>query len=164
MNTPAEHGTQIPSLTVFERVVQNAPDEHLYLSERHKVLMAVDPFAKLPLQSVIAPTTGSAGQESHFDELPFRTQLKLHAASSFIGKKMLELCEPGERVIKHIEGFGVPDHPHIVTYVAERGQGRDLYDGSFIGAAAVAPATEQLRLNDDEVDELDGLLTTIDRL
>ncbi len=164
MNIPAEHGTQTPNLTVFERVVQNAPEEHLYLSERHKVLMAVDPFAKLPLQSVIAPTKGTPGQESHFDELPFRAQLKLHTASSYLGKKMLELCEPGERVIKHIEGFAVSDHPHIVTYVAERGQGRDLYDGSFIGAAAVALATEQLRLDEHEVDELDEILTRIDKL
>lgn len=114
------------SPTVFEKV-WDKPEEHLFRSEKHGVMAAADRFPKLRLQSVIAPKEGASGQEASIYSYPEEMQLKLFVVASALGRKMLDNCVDGERVITHIEGFNIPNHPHIVMFAAVRNAGVGLY-------------------------------------
>src|SRR5687768_7611405 len=107
--------------TVFERV-WSSPDEHLFRSERHEIMAAVDTFPKMPLQAVVAPRTGYKGQQAHFNLLPHPVKRKLLEVADAVGSKILQQCSINQRAITHIEGYGVEDHPHIVLFAAEKKQ------------------------------------------
>ena len=159
----AEAEKPVADSTIFERV-WNQPGGHLFKSEWHGVMVVADIFPKLPLQVVIAPSTGEVGKIVHFSNLPRRTRLKLHEVSDAMGEKMLPLCDDNQRVITHTEGVGVPDHAHIVKFIAEPGHGQRLYNGRQLGNLAVQDAVrlltfseEETRLLEDHLDEIDAI-------
>lgn len=149
------------ALTVFERVWDN-PDEHLFISERHGVMAAVDAKPRLPLQSVIAPQHGTPGKPAHFNLLPTPTKLKMLEVADTLGRKMLQHCAPQQRAMTHIEGFGVADHAHIVMFAAERGQGADSYNTAInLGPIAVQHTIDVLRFTPVESAALEARLDAI---
>jgi diadenosine tetraphosphate (Ap4A) HIT family hydrolase len=147
-------------MTVFERI-WNKPDEHLFLSERHGVMAAVDAFPRMPLQSVVAPQFGTKGQASHFNLLPTVTKRKLLEVADAVGQKILQHCTPEQRVITHIEGYGIDDHAHIVLFAAERKQGANLYIGETLGPIAVQHTLETIRFSPTEAEQLEARLDDI---
>jgi hypothetical protein len=145
-------------LTILERVWYK-PDEHLFVSRRHHVMAAVDAFPRLPLQAVVAPQFGTKGKPAHFNALPPEMRRKLHEVADTVGGMIMQRCEEGQRAMTHIEGFGVSDHPHIVLFAAEQGQGANLYDKTVkLGNSAVEHALNILRLTEDEAAALERRL------
>ena len=147
-------------LTIFERVWRNT-DEHLFLSERHGIMAAVDTFPRLPLQSIVATRVGTKGVPAHFNLLPRPLKRKMFEVADAVGEKILQHCSPAQRAITHIEGYGVSDHPHIVLFAAERKQGTDLYAGESLGPIAVQHTLEAIRFNPAEAEELEARLDEI---
>lgn len=148
------------SLTVFERVWQT-PEEHLFLSERHGVMAAVDAFPRMPLQSVIAARFGTKGVQQHFNLLPRILKRKMHEVADAVGEKILRHCEPTQNVITHIEGRGVTDHAHIVVCAGEKDEGLNLYKGECLGLTAVQHTIEVIRFTHVESAELEARLDQI---
>lgn len=148
--------------TVFEKAWRK-DDSGLYLfrSEKHEVMALADPFPKLSLQTVIAPSEGLKGENVHFNTLPRSARRKLHEVSDAIGEKMATHLGPNERVVTHIEGFGVPDHAHIVMFAAERKEGEALYNGALLGEDVVRRTVELLRFNEEETAQLNQRLSHI---
>jgi len=147
--------------TIFERVAADKPDEHLFLSQRHGIMAAIDTYPRMPLQCVVAPTVNDANVEGHFNRLPSGMRQKMHEVADTLGEKVLACCTSGQRPITHIEGFGVADHPHIVVFAAERGQGADLYTGANLGPVAVQHTLEVMRFTLEEATELEARLDQI---
>ncbi|MGF7228760.1 MAG: hypothetical protein ACQR33_02125 [Candidatus Saccharibacteria bacterium] len=124
------------SQTVFEQI-WGKPDGHIFKSARFGVMAVADAFAKFPYQVVVAPKDGSAGEAVRFSDLSRHTKRTLHEVADAVEEKIAAQCGDTERVITHTEGFGVPDHAHIVLFAAERKQGEALYTGSPLGQLAV---------------------------
>jgi hypothetical protein len=122
--------------TVFEQI-WDKPDGHIFKSAEFGVMAVADAFAKFPYQVVVAPKDGSAGKAVRFSDLSRHTKRTLHEVADAIEEKIAAQCGDTERVITHTEGFGVPDHAHIVLFAAERKQGEALYAGSPLGQLAV---------------------------
>lgn len=146
--------------TVFERIWQQ-PDGHLFKSSRHGVMAIADAFPKMPLQVVVAPETGMPGEEAHFYDLDLAKQRKLLEVGLTIGAKILKYCIPGQRSMFTLEGFAVKDHPHIVYYAGERGQGIDRYTGTCLGEIAVQQTLEVITLSPVEAEILEARLDGI---
>ncbi|MDB5185606.1 MAG: hypothetical protein JWL85_129 [Candidatus Saccharibacteria bacterium] len=146
--------------TVFERVWNNRK-ELLFRSDRHEVLAAVDIKPKFPLQVVVALRYGTPGERADFDALPSYMKKRLHTVADFLGQKILANCTEEQRVIRHTEGFGVPDHPHITLFAAERGQGKDLYNGEPLGLEVVENTLKVLKFTDTQPAELEAELGQI---
>ncbi|HET8709532.1 MAG TPA: hypothetical protein VFL85_04625, partial [Candidatus Saccharimonadales bacterium] len=150
-------------LTVFEKVWQQDPDTHLFHSEDHGVMAVADAFPKLPLQLVVAPKHGSDMEQAAFEDLPVFTRLVLHTVADAMQAKIRRYCTLGQMPVRHIEGRGVPNHPHIVLFAGEKGQGKDLYTGQLLGQTAVRSTMQSLRLLHNERAELNAQLDQLAR-
>ena len=146
--------------TIFERV-WHRPDEHLFMSERHGIMAAVDTFPRLALQSVVAPRYGTPGTPAHFNLLPRPLKRKLFEVADAVAEKILHNCDPNQRTTTHIEGNGVKDHAHIVVYASEPKQGADLYTGEILGQLAVQHTLEVIRFSLEESADLEARLDEI---
>ena len=160
--------------TVFEKAWQQ-DDNGLYLfrSEKHEVMALAALYPKLPLQVVVALSEGKVGTDVHFGELPRRMKRILHETADAVEEKMLMLLEEGQRVVAeivppstvstttHTEGFGVPDHAHIVLFAAERNEGERQYNGAALGEDVVRRTVQLLRFNDEETSQLNQRLAHI---
>lgn len=123
---------------------ENLTTGHLFYSERHEVMAFVDPFPRMPLSVVVAPTRGTPGENAHFYDLDLVMQRRIMEVGFFVGRKILDRCGPDQRAMFTLEGFGVPDHAHVVHYAGVRGQGADRYDGVDLGPEAVDAAYRAL--------------------
>jgi hypothetical protein len=132
--------------TVFERI-WDQPDGHIFKSAQFGVMAVADAFAKFPYQVVVAPKNGSAGEAVCFSDLPRYTKRTLHEVADAVEEKIAAQCGDAERVITHTEGFGVPDHAHIVLFGAERRQGEALYTGSLSDKLQFSIRLKSLRLH-----------------
>lgn len=151
---------ELPATTIFERVWQQ-PDGHLFKSLRHGVMAVADAFPKMPLQVVVAPATGTPGEEASFYDLELSKQRRLLEVGLVIGSKILEHCAPGQRSMFTLEGFAVQDHPHVVYYAGERGQGIDRYTGPNLGPIAVRQTLELITFSPVETEALEARLDVI---
>jgi len=158
-----------PKQTVFETAwLQEANDLSLFRSDEYNVIALADPYPKLPLQMVIAPSEGSAGMNVHFAELPRSMKRRLHEVSDAFGEKMLTVLSQDQRAIVdevsgqephvHIEGFGIRDHAHIVMFGAERRQGERLYNGTSLGEDTVRRTVELMKFTAEETARLNQRL------
>lgn len=124
--------------------------------------MAVaDPYAKFPLHTVVAPRDGNMDEEVHFSDLPDATRRLLHVLADAVGEKIKQHCKPEQRVITHIEGFGIPDHAHIVLFAAERSEGRQLYEPVAAGPLAIQHTLEVISFNPVEALALEEQLDRV---
>ena len=123
-------------LTVFEKTMQNyadwtgegeAPAYPLY--EGLEYVALVDRFPKFDGQVVIFPSHGQPGQETAPYNLPPSLRLGMDYLTHVIQTRMSSRYPKG-RIIRHEEGFAVPDHPHVVLFPAQRGEGKKLYEPS----------------------------------
>ena len=146
--------------TVFERI-WDQPDGHIFKSAQFGVMAVADAFAKFPYQVVVAPKNGSAGEAVRFSDLPRYTKRTLHEVADAVEEKIAAQCGDAERVITHTEGFGVPDHAHIVLFGAERRQGEALYTGSPLGQVAVQHTLEVITFTPIEHQLLEARLEEI---
>lgn len=60
-----------------------------------------------------------------------------------------------------LEGFAVKDHPHLVHYAGERGQGIDRYTGQCLGDIAVQRTLELITFTPIESEILEARLDQI---
>jgi hypothetical protein len=149
-----------PTSTIFERVWQQEHG-HLFRSEKHGIMAVADAFPKMPLQVVVAPAFGKAGEEVHFYDLELGKQRQLLEVGLAVGSKILDHCMPGQRSMFTLEGFAVKDHAHLVYYAGERGQGIDRYTGQVLGEAAVQQTMELITFEPVEADLLEARLNQI---
>jgi len=151
---------QTSTSTIFERIWQQ-PSGHLFKSERHGVMAIADAFPKMPLQVVVAPAHGNPGKETSFYEMPITTQRKLLEVGLAIGSKILDHCRPEQRSMFTLEGFAVKDHPHIVYYAGERGEGINRYTGMCLGDLAVQQTAELIMFTPVESELINARLDQI---
>lgn len=159
--------------TVFERTMQNfadwtgegeAPAYPVYEGDNYVAL--VDRYPKFAGQVVVFPSRGNPGQETAPYDLPAPVRLGMDYLTHVVQGRMKSIYPTG-RIIRHEEGFAVPDHPHVVLFPAHRGEGRKLYEPSEISPdeAYFREAQRLLRLETDQkkiVDErLQRLLDAI---
>jgi len=124
--------------------------------------MAVaDRYAKFPYQVVVAPKDGSFGETVRFSDLSRYTRRTLHEVADAVEEKIAAQCGDTQRVITHTEGFGVPDHAHIVLFAAERKQGEALYTGDSLGQLAVQNTLDVITFTPDEFQDLEKRLEGI---
>ncbi len=135
--------------------------DHLFKSERYGVMALADPFAKFPMHVVVAPREGMPDEEVYFSDLPRITKRLLHEVSDAVEEKIKQHCQPGQRVITHTEGFGIPDHAHIVLFAAERGEGQSLYVPCSAGALAVQHTLEIISFSPIEAQALEQRLDQV---
>lgn len=122
--------------TIFEQTMQNyakwsgqgdAPAYPVYESDDYVAL--VDRYPKFIGQVVVFPHAGRPGENVAPYDLPTGTRIGLDYLSHVVQSRMSSQFPRG-RIIRHEEGFAVPDHPHVVLFPAERGQGKRLYEPS----------------------------------
>lgn len=148
--------------TIFEGVWQQPSGHFLFRSERHRVMAVADTRPRMPLQVVVAPADGTPGKKAHFYDLKLSQQRRLLEVGLAVGSKILNHCNPGQRSMCTLEGFGVEDHPHIVYYAGERGQGKDRYNEDLhLGDAAVQQTLELIRFTAAEATLLEARLDLI---
>lgn len=95
-----------------------------------QVVALVDRFPKFFGQVVLFPRQGSPGEQvAPYDIAPAES-LGLDYLARTVQSRMSEVFK-GRRIIRHEEGFAVPDHPHIVLFPAKRGRGVRLYEPSL---------------------------------
>ncbi len=117
------------------------------------------------MQVVIAPAKGTPGRRSHLfgPDVSPTMRRKVLEVSSFICAKILEHCDPDQREMLTVEGFGVEDHPHAVAYAGARREGINRYTGPVLGAEAVRRTTKLITFSPDETAEIVNILDKIDR-
>ena len=124
-----------PELTVFEQTMQDfdnwsgegeAPAYPLYSGN---VVALVDRYPKFPGQVVIFPRNGLPGQDVGLYDLPVHERLGVDLVADTIARQM-HIAFEGVRIIRHDEGYAIPDHPHTVLLPAARGEGKGLYEPS----------------------------------
>ena len=83
-----------------------------------------DGFPKFPDQIVIIPAAGFPDRDTaSFHDLPLSTQMAMIAVQAAFQKKMESFSGvPGVRGIIRVDGFAVPNHPHIVMFPGLRGE------------------------------------------
>ncbi|MDX1766204.1 MAG: hypothetical protein R3313_04605, partial [Candidatus Saccharimonadales bacterium] len=143
--------------TVFEDAWHHT-DNHIFRSERHQVMAIADIAPRLPLQVVVAHRSGYPGRDVGFSDLSTLHKRKLNEVAGAVGEKMAKHITEGQRVITHSEGFGVPDHPHIVLFAAARKEGERLYNGPPLGAIAVQNTIEVVKFTPVEAESLEARL------
>jgi len=121
--------------TVFEQAMADyaswdgkgqAPAFPLYNGE---AVALVDRFPKFLGQVVIFPRRGFSGDDVSMFDLPTPISQAVDLVTHTIGRHMSKLFE-GVRIIRHDEGYAVPNHPHTVLFPAGRGEGARLYEPS----------------------------------
>jgi diadenosine tetraphosphate (Ap4A) HIT family hydrolase len=151
----------LENTTVFERVWREKPEQHLFKSDQHGVMAAVDIRPRLPYQVIIAPRDGQPGSEAHFTLLPFEIQQKLLFIAQQVGMKILAACGPDHKVLYSVTGFQVKDHAHLVMAAAREGDLSVLQDGPVLGDLAVRRTLNAINFSPAEADsinsQLDGL-------
>ena len=161
--------------TIFERVWSDPNSSFLYKSEAEdeaaSVGIVVDAFPKFPEQVVLIPAQGFPERdEASFSDLPLATQLALSALQSAMDKKMSSFSGvPTVRAIARVDGFAVPNHPHIVMFPALRGESGAYTEPSRFTDEAirqhlVEQTTKNLALTAEETDALDEMLQRIREL
>ncbi len=148
--------------TIFEKVWQQ-PNGHLFKSEIHGVMAIADRFPRMPLQVVVAPSSGTPHKDQHFYDLGLDQQRKLLELGLIVGSKILNHCTPNQRSMFTLEGFAVKDHAHLVYYAGERGQGIDRYTGGILGDEAVQRTIEVVSFSPVEAEQAEARLAQLDR-
>jgi hypothetical protein len=136
---------------------------HLFKSEQHGVMAVADPFAKFHLHVVVAPREGDPGKDVRFSKLPLLTKRLLHEVADAVEEKIERHIEPEQRVITHTEGYGIPDHAHIVLFAAKRGEGKDLWVPRSAGELAIEHTLNAISFNPNEAEMLDQRLAQVAR-
>jgi hypothetical protein len=144
--------------TIFEGVWDDKPEEHLFKSDKHGVMAAVDAYPRLALQVIVAPRDGEYGNKLHFHSLDPVIRGKMRIVADVMGAKMLENCDADQRVIEHVEGFNIDNHAHMLLAVARRSEGALLYTGPDLGAVAVQNTLQVLRFTPEEEFALEARL------
>ena len=151
--------------TVFERVWKDTSTHFIYKNETAGVGIIPDAFPKFPDQVVLIPAEGQpANNEASLSDLPHSTYLALACLQSVIGRKMEYF--PGVRAITRVDGFAVPNHPHIVMFPALRGES-DAYtrpsrfSDPNVRRILVERTMQNLALSEEEVESIDTLLADL---
>lgn len=154
--------------TIFERVWTDPASPFLYKNEVAGVGIVADVFPKFPDQVVLVPAQGfPEREEASLSDLPFATQLALAALQSAMDKKMRSFSGvPAVRGVARVDGYVVPNHPHIVMFPALRGESGAYTEASRftdeeIRALLVERTMQNLALTPSEIDELNEKLRRI---
>lgn len=119
--------------TIFEKAMTDlatwdgqgeAPAYPLY---RGAAVAVVAKFPKFKGQVVIFPQEGNRGEPVSLHDLPLYQSLQVGTVAHVVAQKMQQVFPEG-RIIRHDEGYGVPDHAHAVLFPAKQTEGRRLYD------------------------------------
>lgn len=123
-------------LSVFEKEMADPTKPALYECELGAILP--DAFPKFPDQIVIVAKHALHDRpEASLADLPLTAQCAMSIMAAAMQRKMETFSGvPGVRGIQRVDGFAVPNHPHIGMFPALRGE-----SGAF---------TEPSRFNDDE--------------
>ena len=156
------------SATIFEKVWRDPTSPFLYKNEEVGVGIVADAFPKFPDQVVLIPRDGVTGNEkASISDLSLKTRMGLVSLMSCLDKKMSTFSGvPEVRAISHVEGFAVPNHPHIVMFPALRGESIDFFKPSRhadeeVRKMLVARTLKNLALTDVEKAKLDKELRSI---
>lgn len=157
--------------TVFEKVWQNPDSNFLYRNDQSQVGVVADEFPKFPDQVVLFPAQGFPEcDHAIFSDLPFSTQLALSALMASLGQKMRGFSGvPSVMPITRIDGFAVPNHPHIVMFPALRGESSaytepSRFQDSTTRRVLVERTMRNLSLTKREIADLDEKLKLIRRI
>lgn len=153
--------SRLETETIFE-YLQRTSDEKIFESRWHEILILPAFPPRMRSEVVVAPFKGKKGEVVHFNDLSDKVALKLLASAKFIGQSILRTCSPDERVITHLEGFGVPDHAHIVVAKGVRSESKMMYEPQTLGQEAYAATLEGLTFTSTQTDDLNSVLDQID--
>ena len=151
--------------TVFEKAWNDPETVFLYRNDEHGVGVIVDIHPKVPNQLVVIPNESE--NASNIGGLDQKMSLKLMAVAAFMIAKLTDSGpDPKTRGIMHIEGFSVPDHPHIVVFSATRGESINLHkspldEGRQQQLIGETLANKSIWLTDEEKTELGRILDDI---
>lgn len=155
--------------TVFEEAWVNRDAPFLYKNETIGVGILADAFPKFPDQVVIIPRDGLAKNEkASISDLDPKIALAMFCLMQFMSEKMASFSGlSGVRAVTHIEGFAVPNHPHMVMFPALRGESQELhkpsrYNSEDVRKLLVERTLKNLALTKQEKEVLDtqlGLLS-----
>lgn len=155
--------------TVFQRTMEelhawdgNGEPSAYPLYNGDSVVALLDKFPRFPGQVVIFPVQASPGSNASMFDLRTHVRLSVDLVAHTMGQRMQQVFWD-KRIIRHDEGYAVPDHPHTILFPAKRSEGRKLYeasafkppDGYFSGMQ------EQLRLSDLQKRTLDSKIAVL---
>ena len=150
------------SSTIFEKSWQNPDSPFLYKNEEAGVGILADVFPKFPDQVVLIPRDGMPkNNNASMSDLDLKTQMGISCLISCMDEKMSIFSGvPEARAITHIEGFAVPNHPHVVMFPALRGESIDFFKPSRhtdeeVRQMLVARTLKNLALTKEEKNGLD---------
>jgi hypothetical protein len=158
--------------TVFELGWTDPDAPWLYKNEQYGVGIIADKFPKLPDQIVIVPAEGIHDKEfASLADLPHEVFFALAALQRFMIRKMEQYSGiEGVRAISRVDGFAVPNHPHIVMFPALRGESvaftepsRKEFKEDNIRRVLVQKTCVNLALTAEEKTELDQEIAEIFR-
>ena len=148
------------SESVFEKALREPDAPVLFRSDWHGVAALVDPFPKMPYQSLAIPFKPFREGERVLGDTSELEALSVAAVALALQRKIQRLCGAGQLALTHTEGYGVPTHPHILVYQSyERGSGAKLYTGDVLKDW---PVERTLGVLSFSAPESDALLRTLD--
>lgn len=157
--------------TVFEGVWQNPKSPFIIKNEEFGVGVVADAFPKFPDQVVIIPAEGFPERETaSLCDLDSRTYFALCALQRVMQRKMESFSgiKGGVRGIARVDGYAVPNHPHIVMFPALRGESVDYTNPTRTQLTSpgvrehlIAQTVADLSLTARETDELDQMFARI---
>lgn len=157
---------ETPNRTVFEPL-WDEPGRLIYRSsggpDELGIMAFPDVYPKFPYQVVVAPRYGDPGGKVDIFSLPEEMQERLNTLTIEVGRKLLELCEPDQRIVVHSEGFAVTDHAHNVLFPANRGEGVKIYEKGNLGPTVVEDTLRVVRFTPEESRRVDAKLRSIKR-
>jgi hypothetical protein len=120
--------------STFEQLFSElTPEQCLFYSDWHGVAAIPDKFPRLPYQSVVLAERGFGHDQRVVGDLRARNRLRLHAVADAVQRQLQSICEGDERAVMHVEGYNVPDDPHIIVLQSPaRKSGANLYTGPVI--------------------------------
>lgn len=165
-----ERGPNSPR-TIFEEYFFGKPDKELiYVSPplfddgegESAIAIFADSMPKFPGQFVVAPLRGTPGRDQRVKDLDTIARILITETGAFAASRLegfagkIAPAAPDPIAVIHMEGRGVRDHAHVVTFLSSRrGDGIGLYLPEQLGPEEVARVADIIRLKPAEVKKLD---------
>ena len=159
--------------TALERVWLNPDEQPIYRSNKHGVGIYPDAFPKFPDQVLIMPARGFPERQfASLHDLDLHTQLALTVLQTIVQRRMESFSGvDGVRGIVRVDGFAVPNHPHIVMFPGLRGESSDYtqpprpqFEGAEVRQKLIEATLRNLCLTAEQMAELDELLDQLPRI
>lgn len=156
-------------MSVFERELADPAKPALYECEFGAILP--DAFPKFPDQVVIVPRHAlQSAVEASLADLPLANQLAITVMAAAMQRKMSSFSGiPGVRGIQRVDGYAVPNHPHISMFPALRGESGAYTEPSRFSddqtrRMLIERTLQNLALNPAEKQSLDAEIALIKKL